>query len=94
MDLQAHQDSQPSVVVVNLEHQASQGRGDRKEKRAVREFLCQVPLDVLDPQVPRVHKAHPDLQVFPPDRIVLLESLDVLAYRERGDTQERRARKV
>lgn len=82
------------VVVVNLEHQASQGREDRKENPAFREFLCQVPLDVQDPQVPRVHKAHPDRQAFPRDRIVLMESLDVPAYRGRGDTQERQARKV
>lgn len=94
MDHQEHQDSQLSVVVVSLEHRASQEREDRKETPALRQFLCQVPLDVQDPQVPRVNKASPDLQVIPRDRIVLPESLDALAFRERGDTREIQARKV
>ena len=94
MDLQDHPEFQPSVVVVYLEHQVSQEREDKKESQAIQGRLCQVPLDVQDPQVPRVHKVHLDLQAFPQDKVVLLESLDGLEYKEREGTQERRARKV
>lgn len=94
MDLQEHQDSQLSVVVVSLEHQASQEIEDKKESPAMQGCLCQVPLDVQGPQVPLVHKVHLDLQAFPQAKAVLLESLDVLASREREGTQERLAKKV
>lgn len=93
MDLQEHQDSQVPVLVVSLEHRASQEREDRKENPALQDWLCRVPLDVQVPQVPRVHQDPPDLQASP-QGVVLAESLDVLAHREREGTQERRARKV
>lgn len=59
----------------------------------MQDCLCQVPLDVQVPQVPRVYKEPPDLQASPQEA-ALAESLDVLEYREREGTQERRARKV
>lgn len=94
MDLQEHQDSQLLVVVVSLEHRAFQEKEVKKESPAFQGCLCQVPLDVQDPQGPRVYKVHLDLQAFPQDKAALLESLDVLAYREREGIQERLARKV
>lgn len=93
-DLQDNQDFLLLVVVVSPDHQASQESEVRKEKLALQDCLCQVPQDVRGPQAPRVHQGFQDLQAFPQDKTVSLESLGVLVFRAREVTQERQARKV
>lgn len=95
LDLRDNQDSQPSVVVVSLDLQATQEREVRRETLGLQGCLCQVPQDALELLVLRVHPGSLDRQATPQqDKIALLESLDVPACREREVTPERRARKV
>lgn len=83
------------VVVVSLEHQASQEREDRKERPANQGCLCQVPRDVQDLLVPRVHLDFPDRQASAQrDKTALQESPAVPVCRGREVIQERLARKV
>lgn len=95
LDPQEPQDSQLLVAVVNVGHQAFQGREGKKEKQVLQDCLCQVLQDALGLLARRDHKGFLDLQVSPQqDKIASSESLGVLVCREIGVIRERRARRV
>lgn len=95
MDLQDNQDFQLLVVVVVLDHQASQGREVTRVNQVLQESPCQVHQEDQGHLVPRVCQDLLDLQAFQlQDKTVLVEILGVPVYREREGTLEKLARKV